>query len=58
MLGRMFGTDGDGRHDRLTDFSRPVSGGYYFAPPLNLLLEMAISIGDAETAELTAAGSP
>ena len=57
MLGRMFGTDGDGRHDRLTDFSRPVSGGYYFAPPLNLLLEMAMSIGDTESAAPVAAGS-
>lgn len=42
MLGRMFGTDGDGRHDRLTDFSRPVSGAYYYAPPQNLLAELAI----------------
>jgi putative iron-dependent peroxidase len=42
MLGRMFGTDGDGRHDRLTDFSRPVSGAYYYAPPLNLLVELAM----------------
>lgn len=33
MLGRMFGTGSDGRHDRLTDFSRPVSGAYYYAPP-------------------------
>jgi putative iron-dependent peroxidase len=41
MLGRMFGTDGDGRHDRLTDFSRPVSGAYYYAPPLNLLADLA-----------------
>jgi putative iron-dependent peroxidase len=41
MLGRMFGTDGDGRHDRLTDFSRPVSGAYYYAPPQNLLAELA-----------------
>ena len=42
MLGRMFGTDGDGRHDRLTDFSRAVSGAYYYAPPQNLLAELAI----------------
>ena len=27
MLARMFGTSSDGVHDRLTDFSRPVSGG-------------------------------
>jgi porphyrinogen peroxidase len=50
MLGRMFGTDGDGRHDRLTDFSRPVSGAYYFAPPLTLLMEMAMPIGEGEIA--------
>jgi porphyrinogen peroxidase len=42
MLGRMFGTDGDGLHDRLTEFSRPVSGAYYYAPPLNLLVELAV----------------
>jgi porphyrinogen peroxidase len=41
MLGRMFGTDGDGLHDRLTDFSRPVSGAYYFAPSLNALNALA-----------------
>jgi putative iron-dependent peroxidase len=36
MLGRMFGL-ADGQRDRLTDFSRPVSGALYFAPPLTLL---------------------
>jgi len=41
MLARMFGTDGDGIHDRLVDFSRPVSGAYYFAPPLDLLTALA-----------------
>ncbi|MEA2245716.1 MAG: porphyrinogen peroxidase [Solirubrobacteraceae bacterium] len=30
MLARMFGVSGDGVRDRLTDFSRPVSGAYYF----------------------------
>ncbi len=34
MLSRMFGTAGDGLHDSLTDFSRPVSGAYYFGPAL------------------------
>ena len=34
MLARVFGIDPDGRHDRLIDFSRPVSGAYYFAPSL------------------------
>jgi putative iron-dependent peroxidase len=46
MLARMFGTDGDGRHDRLTDFSRPVTGAYYYAPPLNLLSELAMPMRD------------
>jgi len=32
MLTRMFGAAGDGLHDRLTDFSRPVSGAAYFVP--------------------------
>ena len=41
MLARMFGTSRDGVHDRLTDFSRPVSGAYYFAPSLNALNELA-----------------
>ena len=37
MLARMFGTSGDGVHDRLTDFSTPVSGSFYFAPSLDAL---------------------
>jgi porphyrinogen peroxidase len=41
MLARMFGLAEDGEHDRLTEFSRPVSGGYYFAPSLNALNELA-----------------
>jgi len=41
MLARMFGTDGDGLRDRLTEFSRPVSGAYYFAPSYNALNELA-----------------
>jgi putative iron-dependent peroxidase len=40
MLARMFGTAGDGLHDRLTDFSRPVSGAYYFAPSLAALSQL------------------
>lgn len=32
MLARMFGTTGDGLHDRLTEYSRPVTGAFYFAP--------------------------
>ena len=41
MLARMFGTAGDGIHDRLTDFSRPVTGAYYFAPSLSWLAAQA-----------------
>ena len=37
MLHRMFGVDGDGVHDHLTDFTRPVSGAFYFAPSLDAL---------------------
>jgi putative iron-dependent peroxidase len=36
MLARMFGL-ADGQRDRLTDFSHPVTGALYFAPPLTLL---------------------
>lgn len=34
MLAQMFGTTGDGVHDRLLDFTRAVTGSYYFAPGL------------------------
>jgi len=37
MLRRMFGVSGDGLHDHLTDFTRPVSGAHYFAPSLDAL---------------------
>ena len=40
LLARMFGTSGDGRSDRLTEFSRPVAGACYFAPSLNALAEI------------------
>jgi len=36
MLARMFGL-ADGVTDRLTDFTHPVSGSYYFAPSLDAL---------------------
>ena len=45
MLARMFGNTDDGIHDRLTEFSRPVSGAYYFAPSQNALRE----VGGPET---------
>ena len=41
MLARMLGTAADGVRDHLTDFSRPVTGAYYFAPSLNALNELA-----------------
>ena len=50
MLGRMFGLDADGLHDRLLDFSRPVSGAIYFAPALHLLAEDANGRGDRRPA--------
>jgi putative iron-dependent peroxidase len=34
MLARMFGTSGDDIHDHLLDFTRAVTGSYYFAPSL------------------------
>jgi putative iron-dependent peroxidase len=41
LLARMFGNAPDGVRDRLTDFSHPVSGSYYFAPSLNALAAAA-----------------
>jgi putative iron-dependent peroxidase len=41
MLARMFGPNDDGLHDRLADFSRPVSGAYYYAPSLSVLAALA-----------------
>lgn len=32
MLARMMGASGDGLHDRLMDFTRPVTGGAFFVP--------------------------
>lgn len=37
MLLRMFGTSGDGIHDRLLHFVSPKDGAYYFAPSEELL---------------------
>jgi putative iron-dependent peroxidase len=37
MLRRMLGAAGDGRHDRLMEFTRAVSGATFFAPSLRLL---------------------
>jgi putative iron-dependent peroxidase len=41
LLARMFGV-GDGVRDRLTDFTRPVSGSYYFAPSLDTLAVVGV----------------
>ncbi|GAB6043355.1 Dyp-type peroxidase [Endothiovibrio diazotrophicus] len=40
MLGRMFGTTADGLHDRLMEFTTPVSGGYFFAPSKEVLARL------------------
>jgi putative iron-dependent peroxidase len=40
-LKRMLATAPDGIGDRLTDFSRPMSGACYFAPSINALNELA-----------------
>ncbi|KGH48842.1 peroxidase [Acinetobacter idrijaensis] len=40
MLERMFGTSGDGIHDRLLHFVTPLDGAYYFAPSEELLGEV------------------
>jgi putative iron-dependent peroxidase len=41
MLQRMYGAAGDGLHDRLMEFTRPVSGATFFAPSLNGLRSLA-----------------
>jgi hypothetical protein len=41
VLAHLFGTAADGVRDHLTDFSRPVTGAYSFAPSLNALNELA-----------------
>lgn len=40
MLVRMFGTSGDGIHDRLLHFVTPVDGAYFFAPNEDILEEI------------------
>lgn len=40
MLQRMFGTSGDGIHDRLLHFTTAVDGAYYFAPSNELLAQV------------------
>jgi putative iron-dependent peroxidase len=41
MLQRMLGAAGDGRHDRLMEFTRPVSGAFFFVPSLGVLKRLA-----------------
>ena len=41
MLARMYGTSGDGLHDRLMDFTRAVSGATFFAPSEAVLRRLA-----------------
>ena len=41
MLQRMFGLSGDNLHDRLMEFTEPVSGGYFFAPSVEQLRALA-----------------
>jgi putative iron-dependent peroxidase len=41
MLRRMLGAAGDGRHDRLLEFTRAVSGASFFAPSLRTLRSLA-----------------
>lgn len=41
ILRRMFGMDPDGLHDRLIQFSRPVTGSYWFVPTLEQLTLLA-----------------
>ncbi|ALH94647.1 Dyp-type peroxidase [Acinetobacter equi] len=40
MLFQMFGTSGDGIHDRLLHFVTPIDGAYFFAPSEELLEEV------------------
>jgi putative iron-dependent peroxidase len=37
MLSRMVGASGDGLHDRLLDYTKPVSGATFFAPSIDML---------------------
>ena len=38
LLDSMFGLTGDGLHDHLLHFSRPVTGSFFYAPPRDALL--------------------
>jgi putative iron-dependent peroxidase len=47
MLARIFGL-ADGQRDRLTNFTRAVTGAFYFAPPLALLGMKELPIPESE----------
>jgi porphyrinogen peroxidase len=57
MLERMFVGDADGTYDRLLDFTRPVTGGHFFAPSLDVLEAIADVPGAAETEAILAPAS-
>jgi putative iron-dependent peroxidase len=57
MLGRMFGLAADRVHDRITDFSRPVSGAFYFAPSLTLLAVLAERWSESAVLPISAPGA-
>jgi len=44
LLARMFGTADDDLHDRLTEFTRPVTGSYWFAPDAASLAKVIGSV--------------
>ena len=41
QLERMFGISGDGLYDRLVDFSKPLSGSYWFVPSEQKIVELS-----------------
>lgn len=43
LLERMTGLSDDGLHDRLTEYSRPVSGSFWYVPPLDALERIGAS---------------
>jgi putative iron-dependent peroxidase len=57
MLERMFVADAEGAYDRLLDFSRPVTGGHFFAPSQDALEALADSL-PAPTIDVPATDEP
>lgn len=58
MLERMFVEDSGGLYDRLTDFSRPVTGCHFFAPSLDALESLADTGSEARPPAGTSAIPP